>query len=291
MKPAPFDYVAAGSLEAALDALGWAGGEAKVLAGGQSLLPMLNFRLLRPAVLVDINRLPGLAYVEAEQALVRVGALTRHHALETSPVIAAHLPIVNAAMPHVAHLAVRNRGTIGGSLAHADPAAELPLMAVLLDAQISIASPRGRRLAGAGDFFRGVMTTDLGAEEIITDIAFPRLAAGTGWGYEQMARRRGDFALAGVAATVAALDGRANSPRIALSGVGDTPLRATAAEELLAGRALEAPVIEEAVAAIRAGVAPSSDLHASGAYRRHLVGALARRAIAAAWRRALGGAP
>jgi carbon-monoxide dehydrogenase medium subunit len=290
MKPVPFDYIAADSLDAALAALARCGGEAKVLAGGQSLVPMLNFRLLRPSVLVDINRVPGLAFVAADPTRVSVGALTRHHALETSPVIAAHLPVVYAAMPHVAHLAIRNRGTIGGSLAHADPAAELPLMAVLLDAEIAIASPRGQRRLGAGDFFRGVMTTGLGAEEIITDVAFPRLAPHTGWAYEAMARRRGDFALAGVAVTLAVHEGRVAAPRVALSGVGDRPLRATAAEQVLSGRALAAPVIEEAVAAIRAGVAPSTDLHASADYRRHLIGALAGRALAAAWRRALGAA-
>ena len=290
MKPAAFDYVAADSLQAATSALGRAGGQAKILAGGQSLVPMLNFRLLRPTLLVDINRIPGLDYVEAREGFVHIGALTRHHTLETSPVIKAHLPIVGAAMRHVAHLAIRNRGTIGGSLAHADPAAELPLMAALLDARIGIQGSKGRRVEPAGSFLVGALTTSLGGDEILTDVAFPMLPAGVGWAFEEMARRRGDFALAAVGVTVAVHDGKATQLRIGLSGVADAPLRAAAAESLLAGRAIDAAAIEEAVTSIRATVEPNRDLHASEDYRRHLVGVLAARAIATAWQRALGAA-
>src|SRR5215831_110713 len=200
MKPAAFDYVAAETLDEAVSVLARAGGDGKILAGGQSLVPMLNFRLVRPSILIDINRIRDLGYVDATGDVVRIGALTRHHALETSPVIKAHLPIMTAAMQHVAHLAVRNRGTIGGSLSHADPAAELPMMAVLLEAELTIASPRGSRIVPAQAFFLGTLTTALAADELLAVVRFPKLPAGSGWGFAEVARRRGDFALAAVAA-------------------------------------------------------------------------------------------
>jgi carbon-monoxide dehydrogenase medium subunit len=289
MKPAAFDYIAADSLEAALSALSAAGGDGKVLAGGQSLMPMLNFRLARPSILVDINRVPGLAYVEATDAAIKVGALTRHHALETSPVIKAYLPVVTAAMQHVAHLAIRNRGTIGGSLSHADPAAELPMMACLLDAHIGIQSPRGRRVANAQDFFVASLVTSLEEDEIVTDVEFPRLAAGTGWAFEEVARRAGDFALAAVGVTISATDGKCDTARIGMMGVGETPMRADEAESLLRGQLFSEALVDAAVQSLRAAIEPNTDLHASGDYRRHLAGALARKAIQTAWKRACGG--
>jgi CO/xanthine dehydrogenase FAD-binding subunit len=288
MKPAAFDYIAAETLEEAISGLGRAGPDGKILAGGQSLVPMLNFRLIRPSIVIDINRIPHLAYVEAIGDVVKIGALTRHYTLETSPVLLLHLPVLTAAMRHVAHLAVRNRGTIGGSLSHADPAAELPMMAILLDARIGIQSPRGRRIADAGGFFVGSLSTDLEHDEIVTDVEFPMLPIATGWAFEELARRTGDFALAAVGVTISVRDGNADRVRIGMMGVGDTPLRATEAEALLAGRAMDAPAIEAAVAAIEAAVEPNSDLHASADYRRFIVGALARRAIGAAWQRARG---
>src|SRR5262245_41642639 len=184
MKPAAFEYVVAESVEAAVASLAAAGGDARIIAGGQSLVPMLNFRLLRPAILVDINRIPDLAYVREDARAIRIGALTRHHQLETSPVIARHLPVLSEAMKHVAHLAIRNRGTIGGSLAHADPAAELPMMAVLLDAELRVASAAGERVVKARDFFLDALTVDL-ADEIVTEITLPKLAPNTGWGFEE----------------------------------------------------------------------------------------------------------
>jgi CO/xanthine dehydrogenase FAD-binding subunit len=291
MKPAAFDYEAAENLEGAISALARAGTDGKILAGGQSLVPMLNFRLVRPSIIIDINRIPNLAYIEAIGDIVKIGALTRHHTLETSPVLKSHLPVLTAAMQHVAHLAVRNRGTIGGSLSHADPAAELPMMAVLLDARIGIHSPRGRRIAEARGFFIGSLTTDLAGDEIVTDVEFPVLPSDTGWAFEELARRAGDFALAAVGVTISVRDGKADRVRIGMMGVGDTPLRAPEAEDLLAGRAMDAAAIEAAAAAMEAAVEPSSDLHASADYRRFLVGALARRAIGAAWRRACGELP
>jgi CO/xanthine dehydrogenase FAD-binding subunit len=288
MKPAAFDYVVADSIDAAVAALAAAGGEAKLIAGGQSLVPMLNFRLLRPSILVDINRIPGLALIEERGDAIAVGALTRHHQLETSPVIARHLPVVPAAMAHVAHLAIRNRGTIGGSLSHGDPAAELPMLALLLDAALDIASPTGRRTVAARDFFLGALTVDLAADEMVTGVVFPKLPPTTGWGFAEVARRSGDFALAAVAATLTVTDGAISAARIAMTGVDETAKRASHAETLLTGRTLTPDLVDAAVAAVRAGVTPATDLHASADYRRHLVGVLAGRTLAAAWRRARG---
>jgi CO/xanthine dehydrogenase FAD-binding subunit len=286
MKPAAFEYVAADSVDAAVAALAAAGGEAKIIAGGQSLVPMLNFRLLRPSILVDINRIPKLAFVEESENAIHVGALTRHHQLETSPVIARHLPVLGAAMTHVAHLAIRNRGTIGGSLAHGDPAAELPMLVLLLDAELHVASSFGTRTVAARDFFRSALTVDLAAGDLVTAIVLPKLPPRTGWGFEEVARRHGDFALAAVAATVTVSDGAIVQARLALTGVGATALRATEAETLLTGQALEPDLTGRVVDAVRAAIEPETDLHASSDYRRHLAGVLAGRALAAAWRRA-----
>ncbi len=291
MKPAPFDYVLADSLEGALSALAAADGAGKLLAGGQSLMPMLNFRLARPNVLIDISRLPDLAYIREETGAIRIGALTRHYQLETSPVIKSHLPVLSEAMNHVAHLAIRNRGTIGGSLSHADPAAELPMMALLLDAKIQIRSQGGARTSTALEFFKSALTTSLAPDEMVTEIEVGKLDAQTGWGFEEIARRDGDFALAAVAAILNVAHGRVAQARIAMMGVGETPLRATAAEALLTGAQIDAPTMVPVVAAIRAAIQPSTDLHASADYRRHLAGVLAERVVRAAWARATGGQP
>jgi carbon-monoxide dehydrogenase medium subunit len=284
MKPPAFEYRVAESVEAAVAALAQAGGDAKILAGGQSLVPMLNFRLLRPAILVDINRVPGLAYIEEDAGAIRIGALTRHHQVETSPVVAAHLPVLGAAMTHVAHLAIRNRGTTGGSLSHADPAAELPMMALLLDATITVASPKGRRTVPARDFLLGALTVALQPDELVTEVAFPKLPANTGWGFEEVSRRHGDFALAAVGATLTVSEGRITQARIAIAGADERAMRAGEAEALLAGNALEPSLLEAACEVARASVTPNTDLHASADYRRHLVGVLTAKALSAAWR-------
>jgi carbon-monoxide dehydrogenase medium subunit len=290
MKPAAFDYVLADSIEMAVRSLAHSGGDAKIIAGGQSLVPMLNFRLLRPSILVDINRIPGLAFIEEDDLAIRIGALTRHHQLETSPVIARHLPVLSAAMTHVAHLAIRNRGTVGGSLSHADPAAELPMMALLLDAEFHIASAAGRRIIAARDFFFDALTVDLASDDLVTEVVLPKLPPQTGWGFEEVARRSGDFALAAVAATLTVSAGVIAQARIALTGVGRTALRAAEAEALLVGHALEPGLTGRVIDAVRAVVNPDTDLHASAEYRRHLAGVLAGRAVAAAGRRANEGA-
>jgi len=286
MKPAAFEYIVADSIDMAVASLAQAGGDAKIIAGGQSLVPMLNFRLLRPSVLVDINRIPDLAYVREDSDVIRVGALTRHHQLETSPLIATHFPVLREAMAHVAHLAIRNRGTIGGSLSHADPAAELPMMALLLDAELRIVSSAAARTVAARNFLRDALSVDLAEDEIVTEVVLPNLPPNTGWGFEEVARRSGDFALAAVAATLTLSDGKIAQARLAMTGVAPTARRATEAERLLIGRRLDAGVGSNIIEAVRAAAEPPTDLHASSDYRSHLVGVLAARALAAAWGRA-----
>ncbi len=286
MKPAPFDYIAATSVDMAVAALAEAGDDGKIIAGGQSLVPLLNFRLLRPSILVDINRIESLASITETATDIRVGALARHYKLETSPLIARHLPVLSCAMTHVAHLAIRNRGTIGGSLAHGDPAAELPMMALLLNAELCIVSVSGARTVAARDFFLDALTVDLAAGEIVTETVLPKLPPRTGWGFAEVARRRGDFALAAVAATLTIAGGAIVEARIALTGVGRTAMRAASAESLLVGAALTPELSGQVVEAVRAAIEPETDLHASADYRRHLAGVLASRALAAAWRRA-----
>src|SRR6478736_3150934 len=189
MKPAPFDYIAATSVDMAAAALADGGDDAKIIAGGQSLVPLLNFRLLRPSILIDINRIEGLAFISETATDIRVGALTRHYQLETSPVIARHLPVLSCAMTHVAHLAIRNRGTIGGSLSHADPAAELPMMAMLLDAELRIVGHAGGRSAAVRTFFQDALAVDLAEDEMVREVVLPKLPPRTGWGFAEVSRR------------------------------------------------------------------------------------------------------
>lgn len=289
MKPPKFDYLRVASIDEAVTALADAQGEGKLIAGGQSLMPMLNFRLLSPTVLIDINRIPGLDRVEEDgSGGIRIGALTRHHTLETSETVKRLFPIVTATMAYVAHLAIRNRGTIGGSITHADPAAELPLMMVLLDATISIASPRGTRCVEAEEFFLGALTSAVEEDEMVTEIALPSLPEGAGWAFEEVARRAGDFALAAVGVILDVAGGRISHARVGVMGVGETPMRMSDAETILYDSSCDEQTIAQAVAAVRAAVEPMTDLHASSEYRQHLVGVLTRRALETAWRRANG---
>lgn len=289
MKPPAFKYVAASSLEEATSMLAEHGDEAKVMAGGQSLVPMLNFRLLSPSIVIDINTIEGLDQISEHDSGLRIGALTRHRTLETSPAVGDRFPVLGAAMTHVAHLAIRNRGTIGGSLCHADPAAELPMMAVLLDAKITVARSGGSREIDAEDFFESALTTTLEDDEILTHIELPAPPAGTGWGFCEISRRSGDFGIAGVAAMVARPEGKADQVRIALLGLGDTPLRARAAETILDGSEFDDDAMGSAIEAVREAVEPNDDLHASADYRRHLAGVLTARALNDAWHRAMQG--
>ena len=286
MKPASFDYFPARDVDSAVRALASANGDAKLLAGGQSLVPMLNFRLLRPSLLVDINGIPDLSYVREDGDAIRIGATTRHRELKDSSVVAAELPVLREAMHHVAHLAIRNRGTIGGSLSHADPAAELPMMSLLLDAIFEIASSKGRRTIRAEEFFVGALTSSLEEDDMLVEVQVPKLPDGTGWSFEEIARRSGDFAMACVAVVLTRRDNAVGDVRIAMTGVAQTPVRAGESENILEGKPLTDDGIRAAVAAIRSAIEPNTDLHASAEYRRHVIGILADRAIRQAWERA-----
>jgi CO/xanthine dehydrogenase FAD-binding subunit len=278
MKPARFDYVAPTTVEAAVEALLAANGEGKVLAGGQSLLPLLNFRMARPAVLVDLNGIEGLSYIREQGDRIAIGALTRHREIEQSPLIAEKLPVMAAAMRHVAHLAIRNRGTIGGSLSHADPAAELPMLALFYDAQLSVQGPTGRRVVAAEDFFVDALTNCLEPEEIVVEIAFP-IPALDGWAFEEVARRFGDFALASVALAVRQRSSAIDELRVAVMGVAGTPLRLKEVEERFAGAAIDDQTPDRFSEAVTSSVSANGDLHASAEYRQHLLGQLSARAI------------
>ena len=290
MKPPPFAYSRAESVDEAVSLLAEHGADAKLLAGGQSLVPMLNFRLASPSLLVDVNRIPGLSGIEEGLEAVGIGALTRHREIECSDVVRRHFPVLGEAVRHVAHLAIRNRGTLGGSLAHADPAAELPAIALLLDARIAVSGPGGVRRLPAREFFRSALATALRDDEMVTRVDLPRLPPGVGWGFEEVARRAGDFALAAVAAALGrGEDGKVTEARIAVTGVHDTPLRIDRAEARLAGEAMSGGAVRDAARAARDAVEPPGDLHASADFRRHLVEVLTRRALQSAWRRARGG--
>lgn len=289
MKPPAFDYIAVATVDEAVAALVEAEGDGKLIAGGQSLMPMLNFRLAEPAILVDISKISDLSGTSVESDGLSIGALTRHVEIETSHAVAEHFPVLAEAVKHVAHVAIRNRGTIGGSLSHADPAAELPMMAVLLDAVLTIAGPDGSREVTAEEFFIGALTTDLEDEEMVTRITLPFLPQNTGWGFAEISRRSGDFALAAASATLSFNDGKVSQARLAVTGVDDVPLRIKAAEDALCGGALDDAAIATVCDLVREAVNPNSDAQASADYRRHLIGVLAARVLRAAGERAQGG--
>jgi CO/xanthine dehydrogenase FAD-binding subunit len=278
MKPAQFDYVLPSTVEAAVEALVASNGEGKVLAGGQSLLPLLNFRMARPTVLVDLNGIEGLSYIEDRGDCIAIGALTRHRELEHSPLIALKLPVMSAAMRHVAHLAIRNRGTIGGSLSHADPAAELPMIATFYEAGISVQGPSGRRKIDPGDFFVDALTNCLEPEEIVVEVEFPILKQ-DGWAFEEVARRFGDFALASIAVSVRRGTIGLEAARVAVMGVADTPQRLREAEDQLVAMELNDRTPDRFSEIVVSLVSPNDDLHASADYRKHLLAQLAKRAL------------
>ena len=291
MKPAAFDYVAPRDLKSAIDALVGAGGDGKVMAGGQSLTPLLNFRMARPSLIVDLLRIPGLSFIELRDNTVVIGALTRHADLEFSDVIAANLPVMTAAMPHVAHLAIRNKGTIGGSLSHADPAAELPMLAVFYGATIKVEGPAGRREISAEEFFVSALTNCLEPEEIVFEIEFPVLTSHTGWAFEEVARRFGDFALGCIAVSLELTGNTVSDARVAVMGVDDTPRRLREAEDVLRGAEGGPHTALRFAEIVRASVSPADDIHVSSDYRRNLIGALAERAFNTAFARAVGAKP
>ena len=289
MKPAPFDYVAARSLDEALALLADFGGDAKLLAGGQSLIPVLNFRLAQPAKLIDLNRVPDLDFVRAQpDGSLRLGALVRHRRLERDPVIARHAPLVHETAPHIAHPQIRNRGTLGGSLAHADPAAELPAVALALEARFLLKSRAGERWLEASEFFTGLFATALEPDEMLVEVDLPALPPRTGTAFLEAARRHGDYAMAGVAATVT-LDasGRCRSARLVYLSVGEGPVLGSRAMQSLDGELPDGQRIGEAARlAGEQDVSPLGDIHASSEFKRHLVRVLTARALKSAVARA-----
>jgi aerobic carbon-monoxide dehydrogenase medium subunit len=286
VKPPAFAYHRPGTVEEALALLA-EHGDAKPLAGGQSLVPAMNFRLAQPTVLVDLNRLDALAGITPSDGGVRLGAMARQRAVEQSPLVAAHAPLLAETMPFVAHPQIRNRGTVGGSLAHADPAAELPAVMVALEARFVLRSAAGERTLEAERFFTGLFATALEPGELVTAVDLPAAPARSGSAFEEVARRHGDYALVGVAAQVA-LDGggRCAHARIALLSVGDGPTLAPRAAATLAGQLPTPEAIRAAADAAQADLDPPSDIHASAAYRRRLAGVLTRRALTRAFARA-----
>lgn len=291
MKPAPFRYFAAGSLAEALALKAEHGDDARFLAGGQSLVPAMNFRLAQPAVVVDINPLRELDFVRPAGARgLRIGALTRHRALEREALVAQRQPLVSEAIPHVAHPQIRNRGTLGGNLAHADPASELPALMLALDARLRAQSARGERWIEAREFFRGVFTTALRADELLAEVEFPDLPPRTGACFMEVARRRGDYAMMGVAAVVAfEADGRCTHARLAYCNAGETPVGATAAAKALVGGPIGEEQIRAAAGTAQREIDPLGNVHASKAFQRHLAGVLTRRALHTAVDRARAG--
>ncbi|SEB46226.1 FAD binding domain-containing protein [Rhodococcus jostii] len=283
MKPAAFEYLSPTSLTAAVEALtNTDGGATKVLAGGQSLMPQLNFRLAHPTRIVDINGIAALSEISEADGLLTIGALVRQRTAERSDVVRRACPLLAEAVRLIGYPAIRNRGTIGGSLAHADPGAELPAVAVCLDAEIVVEGPAGERVIPAAEFFTGPFSTRLADDEILTAVRVRSAASGTGAAYEELSRKHVGFAMAGVAAVVR-LDGdTVAEARVAVSGVGTTPVRANRAEAALAGQAPVEKAIADAAAAALEGISPTSDLHASAAYRRHVAGVLIRRALTSA---------
>ena len=279
MKPPVFEYTPVASVEEAIAELAQHGDAAKLLAGGQSLVPLLNMRLATPARLIDLNRITALAHITLRAGGLAIGAMTRQRAVERSALAAAHTPLLAAALPWVGHFQIRNRGTVGGSLSHADPAAELPAVALCLDARFTARGPAGERILEADEFFRTQLTTALEPTELLTEVWFPSTPREAGSAWLELARRHGDYALVGVGAVVALAGDRIGEARLALTGVGDRPVRAREAEARLVGQSLTPRVLDAAAEAIRRAIDPGSDIHATAAYRRHVAGVLALRAI------------
>ena len=290
MKPAPFQYIAATSLAHALALKSEHGDDAKFLAGGQSLMPTMNFRLARPAVLIDINGLDELAGVCESPTATTIGAMTRYRALERDAEIGAGFPLIREALPEIAHPQIRNRGTLGGNLSHADPASEMPAIMVALQARLKLQSMSGERRVEARDFFLGALTTDLQPDEMLTAIELPKPEPRTGSCFLEIARRRGDFAIAGVAAMVTLdEDDRCAAVRLVLCGLGETPVDAGAAAAALAGQRITEAAARDVAALVQQRIEPAGSVHATADYQRHIAGVLTERALATANQRARDG--
>jgi CO/xanthine dehydrogenase FAD-binding subunit len=289
MKPAPFEYRAPTSLEEALSLIADSHGDSKLLAGGQSLVPAMNFRIMQPSVLVDLNPVESMSYIKADaDGGLRIGAMTRQAQVEHDPSVGERAPLLHQAMPLIAHRQIRNRGTIGGSLVHADPAAELPVVAVALGADMAIRGQNGERSVSADSFFQGMFTTAVQPDEILTEIRFPPRPAGSGWSFQELARRAGDYAMAGVAAVVGLDDdGVCQWARLVYLNVGDGPTDAKGAASVLVGESGSQDLFEAAADKAAADeIFPYGNVHASAEYQRHLARVLTVRALGQAWERA-----
>lgn len=289
MKPPPFEYRRPETIEEALTLLAQHGDEAKVLAGGQSLVPAMNFRLAQPAVLVDLNRIELLAWIgQSDSGGLSIGSMTRQRQAEKSALLAACCPLAAEALPCVAHVQIRNRGTLGGSAVHNDPAAELPSVFLASMARFRLSSLRGERWVEAGDFFSGLFETAVEPDELLSEIEIPSMQADSACAFEEFARRHGDYALAGAAAVVNVDgQGRCRWARLVFLSVGEGPVETPKAQELLAGESLDDAAIQAAAETASQEVDPHSDIHASSRYRRHLVKVLAQRALRRARSRVL----
>jgi len=282
VKPAKFEYHTPASVDEALAIMGRYDGEARVLAGGQSLVPLMNFRLATPRAIVDLNRIAELAYVGEDGEIVRIGSMTRQRRLEFEPLVAAKLPLLREALRWVGHLPTRSRGTIGGSIAHADPSAEIPMVLQALEGEIVARGSQGERRIAAQNLFHAALTTSLAPLEIITEVRLPAMPAQAGYAVEEFARRKGDFAIAAVAVTLVRDGERCTKARLATAGVGPIPIRLRDAEAVLEQKGLSEDAITEAADRAAAEVDPVSDLNGSAEYRRHLTGVLTSRAVAKA---------
>ncbi|MCJ7723160.1 MAG: xanthine dehydrogenase family protein subunit M [Anaerolineales bacterium] len=291
MKPPPFEYYAPTTVEEALALLAEYGYDAKPLAGGQSLIPMMNFRLAQPSVLVDLNNIPELSYIHRdENGGLLIGAMARHNMVQHDPLIAERAPLVHDAMPKIGTPQIRTRGTFGGSLSHADPSAELGAVSVALNGRFRLRSKKGERWVPANEFFVGLFTSVLEPEELLIEINLPRLSERSGWSLMEVARRHNDFALIGVAAVVSlGKNGSCEEARLVFLSAGDGPVGAHQAAELLKGQKPTAEAIQAAAEkAASADIDPGSDIHATAEFRRHLAKVLARRALNEAFERANG---
>ena len=295
MKPAQFEYFAPTSLAQALELLEEHGDDAKVLAGGQSLMPMLNMRLARPKVVVDVNRIPGLDYISpTPDGGLAIGALTRQRRVEKSAEVKQRIPVLAAAMPSIGHFQIRNRGTVGGSVSHADPSAELPALFLALDGEFVISSASNQRVLKPEDFFISHLTTAIEPGELLTEIRLPARSPAQSeewrWGFQEVCRRQGDFAMVGAVSLLQLDDGGVcQTACITMFGVGGTPLRIRRAEEALLGNRINGSLLEEVSKIVSEELDPGSDIHASAAYRKEVGGVIARRSLEAAMNRLNGG--
>src|SRR5690242_16531670 len=282
MKLPPVEYEAPTTVADAIDLLAEYQDEASVLAGGQSLIPLLALRLARPAVLIDINGIDELSWVSVTDGRVAIGATTREYVAEESQTVADAVPLLAAALPLIGHEAIRSRGTIGGSLAHADPAAELPAVASALDAEFVVRGPSGERVIPAAQWFEGYLTTSRRPDELLTEVRFPAAGRGTGVSFQEVARRHGDFAVVGLAASLTLSEDTISDARLAFAGLSDVPVRAGDAEDLLVGERPSAELFDEAARRATADTDPPADVHGSADYRKKVAAALVRRGLRAA---------